>query len=105
MSVLHLQGSGLVVMDSETRELRALEAEVAALQRECRMLQRPGEKTSGAWYVARLHASRPCTLAPRVPINLLTVLGSPSPVRDNVRGDVLKRELESVSCEDHDLRV
>ncbi|GAB1298160.1 Centromere protein P [Apodemus speciosus] len=35
-------------MDSETRELRALEAEVAALQRECRMLQRPGEKMSGA---------------------------------------------------------
>ncbi|XP_021071695.1 centromere protein P [Mus pahari] len=36
-------------MDSETRELRALEAEVAALQRECRMLQNAGEKTSGAW--------------------------------------------------------
>ncbi|XP_034366680.1 centromere protein P [Arvicanthis niloticus] len=36
-------------MDSETRELRALEAEVAALQRECRMLQNPGEKTSGPW--------------------------------------------------------
>ncbi|EDL41079.1 centromere protein P [Mus musculus] len=36
-------------MDSETRELRALEAEVAALQRECRMLQNAGEKASGAW--------------------------------------------------------
>ncbi|XP_031214130.1 centromere protein P [Mastomys coucha] len=36
-------------MDSETRQLRALEAEVAALQRECRMLQNPGEKASGAW--------------------------------------------------------
>ncbi|XP_052013230.1 centromere protein P isoform X2 [Apodemus sylvaticus] len=35
-------------MDPETRELRALEAEVASLQRECRMLQRPGEKMSGA---------------------------------------------------------
>lgn len=36
-------------MDPETRELRALEAEVAALQRECKMLQKPKEKTSGAW--------------------------------------------------------
>lgn len=35
-------------MDPETRELRALEAEVAALQRECSMLPRPWEKTSGA---------------------------------------------------------
>ncbi|EDL98107.1 rCG44155, isoform CRA_b [Rattus norvegicus] len=36
-------------MDPETRELRALEEEVAALQRECRMLQNLEEKTSGAW--------------------------------------------------------
>ncbi|XP_060228551.1 centromere protein P [Meriones unguiculatus] len=35
-------------MDPETRELRVLEAEVAALQRECRMLQKSVEKTSGA---------------------------------------------------------
>ncbi|ERE78542.1 centromere protein P-like protein [Cricetulus griseus] len=35
-------------MDPETRELRALEAEVAALQRECSMLSKPWEKTSGA---------------------------------------------------------
>lgn len=49
-------------MDSETRQLRALEAEVAALQRECTMLPEPWEKTSGAGYVApvlrpRAHAS------------------------------------------------
>ncbi|XP_051050266.1 centromere protein P [Phodopus roborovskii] len=35
-------------MDPETRELRALEAEVAALQRECSMLSKPWRKTSGA---------------------------------------------------------
>ncbi|XP_038188964.1 centromere protein P [Arvicola amphibius] len=35
-------------MDSETRQLHALEAEVAALQRECTMLPEPWEKTSGA---------------------------------------------------------
>ncbi|OBS66614.1 hypothetical protein A6R68_04854, partial [Neotoma lepida] len=35
-------------MDPETRELRALEAEVAALQRECSLLPKPWEKTSGA---------------------------------------------------------
>nr|XP_048288961.1 centromere protein P isoform X2 [Myodes glareolus] len=35
-------------MDSETRQLRALEAEVAALQRECTLLPEPWEKTSGA---------------------------------------------------------
>ncbi|XP_052583259.1 centromere protein P isoform X2 [Peromyscus californicus insignis] len=34
-------------MDPETRELRALEAEVAALQRECSMLPKPCQKTSG----------------------------------------------------------
>ncbi|XP_051027077.1 centromere protein P [Acomys russatus] len=36
-------------MDPEARELRALEAEIAALQRECKMLPKPEEKTlSGA---------------------------------------------------------
>lgn len=95
-------------MDSETRQLRALEAEVAALQRECRMLQNPGEKASGAWYVARVHPSCPCTLAHGGLINLLTVLGSDSPrnpVLNNIVGDVLKCGLESVFCEDDDLRV
>lgn len=63
--LLHFQGSASVAMDSETRELRALEAEVAALQRECRMLQNAGEKTSGAWYVARVHPSRPMPCSTR----------------------------------------
>lgn len=72
------QGSSRVAMDSETRELRALEAEVAALQRECRMLQNPGEKTSGPWYVDRVRPSGPCILAPGGPMDLLTVLCSHS---------------------------
>lgn len=95
-------------MDPETRELRALEEEVAALQRECRMLQNLEEKTSGAWYVARVHPSGPCIFAPGGSIDLLTVQGSDSPsspVLKNVVGDILKCELESVFCENDDLRV
>lgn len=96
-------------MDSETRELRALEAEVAALQRECRMLQNPGEKTSGPWYVDRIHSSlRPMHLSTRQTYRPSDSSGLPllpSPVLNNVVGDVLKCELESIFCEGDDLRV
>lgn len=65
-------------MDPETRELRALEAEVAALRRECSMLRKPWEETSGARYVAPVHPSGPRIRAPRGPTHLLTARGSES---------------------------
>lgn len=96
-------------MDPETRELRALEAEVAALQREFRMLQKSEEKTSGARYVALVHPSGPRTIAPgrlNQPPDSSGLRLPACPVLSGAVGDLLKCELESVRfCEDDDLTV
>lgn len=87
-------------MDSETRQLRALEAEVAALQRECTMLPEPWEKTSGAGYVApvpHLGPARRSTWPTWQPPDSSGLRLPARRVLNSVVGDLPKCQLESVS--------
>lgn len=87
-------------MDSETRQLRALEAEVAALQRECTMLPEPWEKTSRAGYVApvpHLGPARRSTRPTWLPHDSSGLRLPARRVLNSVVGDLPKCQLESVS--------